>query len=56
MLPTPSPFDDWHVSQRYANRSNFAAVRAQAHQVGANLVMGLIKKAQLEGLISLLSG
>ena len=51
VLLTSSPFNDWRVSQRYAHRSNFAAARAQAHQAGANQVMGLIKKAQLEGLI-----
>lgn len=50
-LPTPSPFSDWHVSQRYADRSNFTASRAQSHKGGANLVMGLIKKAHFEGLI-----
>jgi hypothetical protein len=50
-LPATNPFNDWHVSQRYAHRSHFGAISAQSHQVGAKLVAALIKKAQLEGLI-----
>lgn len=49
-LPTPSPFGDWHVSQRYAHRSNFDQARADSHRIGANVVRALVHKARLEGL------
>lgn len=48
-LPILSPFSDWLVSQRYANRSNFDRARVQAHQEGAKAVAGLVKKVDVEG-------
>jgi hypothetical protein len=45
-LPPANPFQDWNVSQRYAHQSHFNAARATSHQVGANQVRQLIKKAQ----------
>ena len=51
-LPTPSPFADWDVTQRYAHQSSFDEARAQAHQAGAMLACKLIKKAQREGLLA----
>jgi hypothetical protein len=51
VLPQISPFDDWRAEQRYAHEQNFDKARAQAHQVGAQLVFGLVKKAQLDGII-----
>ena len=51
VLPLPSPFDDWKAEQRYAHQVNFDQARAQAHQAGANLIFGLVKQAQLDGLI-----
>ena len=51
VLSTPNSFDNWDVSQRYANQSNFDQQRAQAHQDGAKAVYELIKKAKLEGLV-----
>lgn len=50
-LSLTNPFDDWHVSQRYANQGHFDQTRAQAHQSGAGAVRALVKKAQKEGLI-----
>jgi len=50
-LSSPNPFDDWHVSQRYAHRSNFDAARVQKHRTGAEEVLEMVKKARLEGLI-----
>jgi hypothetical protein len=51
VLPTPNPFDNWEVSDRYACQSNFDQARAQAHQAGAIVICELVKKAQREGLI-----
>jgi hypothetical protein len=51
VLPSQNPFTDWDVSQRYAHQSLFDAARATPHQIGANQVRQLIKKAQREGLI-----
>lgn len=48
---TSNPFHDWNVSQRYAHQSNFDQARTQSHQTGAQIICGLIKKAQVEGLI-----
>jgi hypothetical protein len=50
-LPSANPFQDWHVSQRYANQSNFDKTLAESHRTGAELVCNLIKKAQQDGLI-----
>ena len=50
-LTSPNPFDDWHVSQRYAHRSNFDAARVQKHRRGAEEVWKMVKKARWEGLV-----
>ncbi|SER63806.1 SAM-dependent methyltransferase [Giesbergeria anulus] len=50
-LPTNNPFSDWDVSDRYAPRSNFNQAEVQAHQAGAMVVCGLIKRAQRDGLL-----
>ncbi len=51
VLPVPNPFSDWHISQRYAHRSNIDQARVQKHQSGADSVRRLIRQAQKEGLI-----
>ena len=51
VLPTPNPFTDWDVAQRYAHQSNFGQPRVEAHRDGARQVRDLIQKAQREGLI-----
>lgn len=52
VLSAPAnPFNDWDVSQRYEQQSNFTETRAKSHQAGAKVVCELIKKAQREGLI-----
>jgi len=51
VLPPVNPFDNWNASQRYAHQSLFDAARATSHQIGANQVRQLIKKARWEGLI-----
>lgn len=50
-LPVPSPFDNWKAEQRYAHQVNFDQARASAHQAAADLIRGLVKQAQLDGLI-----
>lgn len=51
VLPSINPFQDWDVSQRYANQANFNKSRVEPHRKGANEVGKLIRKAQLEGLL-----
>ena len=52
VLPTiPNPFQDWHVSQRYANQSNFDQARTEPHRFATEQVRKLISKAQREGLL-----
>ncbi len=50
-LPVSNPFRDWHVSQRYAHRSNFNSTIVEAHRRGAELVHTLVTKAQRERLL-----
>jgi hypothetical protein len=50
-LPTPNPFDNWDVSDRYAHQSSFNQAGVQLHQAGAAVICDLIKKAQREGLL-----
>ena len=48
-LPQPNPFNDWHVTQRYAHDSNFNQTVVDVHKNGTEIVKGLISKAILEG-------
>lgn len=50
-LLSPDPFANWHVSQRYANQTNFNQALVTAHQAGAQAICGLIKQALVQGLI-----
>ena len=50
-LPTASPFDDWHVSQRYAHQTGFDEDRAKHHRQGAGLVNRLMIDALVEGML-----
>ena len=50
-LPTDNPFNNWNVSDRYAHQSGFNQAEVQAHQAGAMVVCGLIKRAQRDGLL-----
>jgi len=50
-LPAKNPFQDWNVSQRYANRVNFDEARATSHRDGADVVRQLVCGAIREGLI-----
>lgn len=51
LLPAGDPFSDWDVSQRYAHRSCFDALRVRLHRGGAAAVKDLVRKARLEGVI-----
>jgi hypothetical protein len=51
LATTSNPFDNWHISDRYANRSNFNEARVLAHQSGAQAVIQLVKTAQYAGLL-----
>jgi hypothetical protein len=44
-------FSEWRSSQRYAHQSCFDENRTRTHQVAAEHVRGLIKKAQIDGLL-----
>ena len=50
-LPIRNPFGDWHVAQRYANRSEFNRERVARHRNGAEFVWRLIRQAERVGLI-----
>ncbi|MFP3091573.1 hypothetical protein LQZ21_14745 [Treponema sp. TIM-1] len=49
LLPRQNPFDNWDISQRYANRSIFSQMYVEAHRQGVELVRSLVNKAVLEG-------
>lgn len=50
-LPSANPFNNWHVSDRYAHQGQFNQPGAAVHQQGAKLVCDLIAKARREGLL-----
>jgi hypothetical protein len=50
-LPSPNPFDNWKVAQRYAHQSHFTQALVHPHQTAAAQVRQLIKRAKREGLI-----
>jgi hypothetical protein len=50
-LPTTNPFANWRVSERYEPRGNFSEARVKPHRKGAEAVMKLIRKAELEGVL-----
>jgi len=52
LLPEPNPFDNWRASDRYASQSQFDQVHVTPHRRGAELVRELVKKANLEGLLT----
>jgi hypothetical protein len=49
VLPQPNPFDDWEISNRYANESNFSLTYVAPHRQGVQTVESLLRKAILEG-------
>lgn len=51
VLPTPSPFQDWSASQRYAETNAILRPSVEAHRAAASAIEALVKKAQLEGLL-----
>ena len=50
-LPTPNPFDNWNVGDRYVHQSNFNHAGVQIHRTGAAAICELIKQAQRDGLL-----
>ena len=51
VLPTPTPFANWDVSDRYAKQAEFNQARAKTHQAGAEAVRQLIMQAEMAGLL-----
>lgn len=50
-LTTQNPFSAWSIHQRYWKSSCITVQAVNTHQQGAKQVAGLIKKAQLAGLL-----
>jgi hypothetical protein len=50
-LSAVNPFQDWDISQRYANQSHFDRTRTVPHRNATRQVRALISKAQREGLL-----
>jgi len=50
-LPSSTPFDDWRVSQRYAQEQCFDHARVEPHRAAAHTVRALVKNAEMAGLI-----
>ncbi len=50
-LPATNPFNNWHVSQRYAHQKNFNQTHTENHRNGAKIVRSLVQKALVEGII-----
>jgi hypothetical protein len=51
LLPAQNPFDNWHISQRYMDGSNFSQSYVETHRQGAEFVRRLVNKAILEGIL-----
>ncbi|MDR3343642.1 MAG: hypothetical protein LBT14_12850 [Treponema sp.] len=52
-LPGENPFDNWNISQRYANKSNFSQAIVDLHRLGVETVKQLVNKAILEGRLAI---
>lgn len=50
-LPGSNPFIDWHVSQRYDSDAGVDKSRVEPHQNGARVIQGLVKQAEVAGLL-----
>lgn len=50
-LTVQNPFGAWSIHQRYWKSSCITEKNAQSHRQGASQVEGLVKKAQLAGLL-----
>ena len=53
MLPRTNPFNNWHISDRYAHESGFNKKYVDDHKAGVKMVRELINKAVLEGRLIL---
>ena len=49
MLPQPNPFDNWHISNRYAHESNFSQADVDVHKDGTEIIRRLIRQTISEG-------
>jgi hypothetical protein len=52
VLPAQNPFAGWKISNRYANESNFSLAYVAPHKEGAQIVKSLVRKAILEGRLT----
>lgn len=50
--PSPNPFLDWEISQRYSHRSEIAADALTAHKTAAESTKSILTKAILDGVVS----
>ncbi|MBE7373004.1 SAM-dependent methyltransferase [Pseudomonas sp. AL-54] len=50
-LSDSNPFQDWHISQRYAPQTRFDQTRTRGHRTAAQSIRALVRKAEQEGLL-----
>ena len=46
-----TPFADWSISDRYANRSHFTQPSVEPHRVAARQVRDIVKRSNIGGLL-----
>ena len=51
ILPDPTAFADWNVSDRYAEDSHVSESRLGAHRQGAEEIRAMVRLAELEGVL-----
>ena len=50
VLPQQNPFQNWDISDRYADQKLFSEAITNSHKSGAKLIVDLVQKAFLEGM------
>lgn len=48
LLPDGTPFDDWSIDDRYANRGHFQRANVAPHRAAANKVGEAVQRAKLD--------
>lgn len=49
LLPSGTPFTDWSIDDRYANRSHFEEANVNPHRQAALAIRGMVQKLRRDG-------
>ena len=51
MLPSPNPFSNWSINNRYAQHHHFSRVGVQPHRKAARDVRKMVERARQDGVL-----